>query len=149
MHMPGHPTLRRGAIAAAALMGFLWSLPNNTSAQTIKVRGKGEQARVIARSEVPLGGMVMGRLESLFRVLKSDATVWNDAQVFSVRFSDPEMRQNRTMRGHMSVVHSDGDRAFLDYEFTWKSGSVDTEFENGRPICGRDREVYGHHRPLD
>jgi hypothetical protein len=120
---------RLGGIIVIVVMGLAWSLPIHTYAQTIKVRGKSEQARFVARSEVPLGGMVMGRLESLFRVLKSNDPAWNGAQVFSVRFSDPEMRQNGTMRGQMVVIHSDGARAFLEYEVTWKPGSVDTEFD--------------------
>jgi hypothetical protein len=123
------PTPRRGAITAALLIGLFWSLPANTSAQTIKVQGKGEQARVIARSDLPLGDMTTGRLESLFRILRSAAPEWDNAQVFTVRFSDPAMRQNRIMRGHMIVIHADGDRTFLDYEFTWKPGGVNTEFE--------------------
>src|SRR5262245_66214270 len=99
-----HPKRRRGPIVATVLLGLCWSPPESAPAQTIKVRGNSEQARVIARSEVPMGGMVMGRLESLFRRLKSDVPAWNDAQVFSVRFSDPEMRQNRTMRGDRKSV---------------------------------------------
>jgi hypothetical protein len=89
---------RLGGMIVTVLMGLAWSLPVHTYAQTIKVRGKSQQARFVARNEVPLGGMVMGRLESLFRVLKSDDPAWNDVQVFSVRFSDPEMRQNGTGR---------------------------------------------------
>ena len=32
-------------------------------------------------------------------------------------------------RGHMVVIHPNGDRAFLEYEVTWKPGTVDTPFE--------------------
>jgi hypothetical protein len=90
--------LRTGAIAAAAVVGLVGSL-DVAEAQTTRVRGKGEQARVIARSEVPLGDGVIGRLESFLRVLKS-----SDSD------SDPVMRQNRTMRGQAIVIHPSGDR---------------------------------------
>jgi hypothetical protein len=138
MNKPGRPALQRRALAAI-LVPILLGPAGVASAQSITVRGKSEQARVIARSEVPLGGMVMGRLESLLRVLKSDDPAWNDAEVFSVRFSDPEMRQNRTMRGQMTVILRDGSRAYLEYEFTWKGGTVDTEFD----LVGRFVEGTG------
>jgi hypothetical protein len=127
----------RGSALAAALLGLLWSPTDIASAPTARARGTSEQARVIARSDVPLGGMVTGVLESLFRVLKSADPQWNDAQVFSVQFSDPEMRQSQIRRGHMIVIHADGDRTFLEYEFTWKPGGVTTVFElNGRFLGG-------------
>jgi hypothetical protein len=131
-----HLNLRGGAIAAV-LLGLLWSPTDTASAEIMRARGKSEQARVIARSEIPLGDMVTGRLESLFRVLKGDAPEWNNAQVFSVRFSDPQMRQNQIMRGHMIVIHADGDRTFLEYEMTWKPGGGTTEFRlTGRFVRG-------------
>jgi hypothetical protein len=136
-------------MTATTLLGLLWILVDSPSAQPTRVRGKSEQARIVARSAVPMGAMVTGRLESLLRVLKSDDPDWNDAQVYSVRFSDPEMRQNRTMRGQMIVTHTNGDRTFLEYEFTWKGGGLDTEFElNGRFVggTGKFRGITGQWR---
>jgi hypothetical protein len=132
----GHPPLR-GSALAAALLGLLWSPTDIVSAPTTRAQGISQQARVIARSEVPLGSMVTGFLESLFRVLKSADPHWNDAQVFSVQFSDPEMRQSQVRRGQMIVIHADGDRTFLEYEFTWKPGGGTMVFElKGRFLGG-------------
>ena len=134
--------LHRGAIFGLTGAWLVGSLVHPGSAQPTRARGKSEQARVIARSDVPLGGMVTGRMESLFRILKSADSDWNDAHVYSVRFSDPEMRQNRTMRGQMIVIHATGDRTFLDYELTWKGG-VDTEFELMGRIVGGTGKFQG------
>src|SRR5262245_25532242 len=140
---------RLGGMIVAVLVGFAWSLPVDTCAQTIKARGKGEQARFVARNEIPLGQMIMGRLESPFRVLKSTDPAWNDAQVFSVRFSDPEMRQNGTGQGHMVVIYPNGDRAFLEYGVTWTPGTVDTPFEvKGRFVQGTGK-VHRHQGTVD
>jgi hypothetical protein len=83
------PSIRKGAIAAWAFAWVLGSLGDTASAQQTRARGKSGQARLITRNEIPLGDMTTGRLESLFRVLRSDAPEWDNAQVFSVRFSDP------------------------------------------------------------
>jgi hypothetical protein len=76
-----------GSVLAAALLGLLWSPTDIASAPTTRARGQSEPARVIARSEVPLGSMTTGVLESLFRVLKSADPRWNRAQVFLVQFN--------------------------------------------------------------
>jgi hypothetical protein len=142
------PSIRKGAIAAWAFAWLLGSLGDTASAQQTRARGKSEQARVITRNEIPLGDMTTGRLESLFRVLRSDAPEWDNAQVFSVRFSDPSMRQNQTMRGHMIVIHPGGERTFLEYEFKWKLGGSQRNL-NWSVVSSKEREVRGHHGALD
>ena len=126
-----------GSVLAAALLGLLWSPTDIASAPTTRARGQSEPARVIARSEVPLGSMTTGVLESLFRVLKSADPRWNRAQVFLVQFSDPEMQQSQVRLGQMIVIHADGDRTFLEYECTWKPDGGTTVFQlKGRFLGG-------------
>jgi hypothetical protein len=140
MERQAGPDGHAGAIAVAALVALLCGFIDIAEAQTTKARGKSEQVRLIARTELPLGDMTTGRLESLFRILKTDTPEWNNAQVFSVRFSDAAMRNNRTMRGHMIVIHPDGDRTFLDYEMTWKPDGVNADFQLiGRLVRGTGR----------
>jgi hypothetical protein len=86
-----------------------------------------------ARPNRALGGQ-RRRLESLFRILKSENRAWNDAQVFSVRFSNPEMRQQGIMQRRMVVIHADGDRTLLEYEFTW-SGGATSDFSADWSVC--------------
>src|SRR5262245_35048060 len=114
MVTPGRPHFW-GRTLAAALLGLHWNPTDIASAPTTRARRTSEPARVVARSEVPLGGMVTGLLESYIRVLKSaDPQVERrGAQVFSVQFADPEMQQSQVRRGHMIVNHADGDRTFV------------------------------------
>jgi hypothetical protein len=119
------------------------------SAEPRIARGKSVQAKFVARSEIPLGDMTTGRLESLLRTLRSESPEWNNARVFSVRFSDPQMRQNRVMRGQMVIVQPGGDEAVLEYQMTWKGGQVETPFElSGRFVHGTGRfaGIKGHWR---
>jgi hypothetical protein len=130
------PSRRYDAVATVAFLTLLGSLTHIATAQTTRVQGKSEQARIIARNDIPLSAAGPGRLEGLFRILKSENREWDDAQVFSVRFSNPEMRQQGIMQGHMVVIQADGDRAFLEYEFTWTSG-VTSDFRlTGRFVGG-------------
>jgi hypothetical protein len=91
-------------------------------AQGKKVSGKSAQVVRVARTEIFLGNDPgdTGHLESLSRVLTSDDGDWNQAKVFSTRFSNPHARRERHVRGHMVVTHPNGDQTFLDYEFRWK-----------------------------
>jgi hypothetical protein len=130
------PSRRWHAVATVTFIALLASLTHIATAQTTRVQGTSEQVRIVARNDIPLSAAGPGRLESLFRILKSENREWNDAQVFSVRFSNPEMRQQGIMQGHMVVIHSDGDRLFLEYEFTW-TGGVTTDFQmTGRFVGG-------------
>jgi hypothetical protein len=59
MNKPGRPALQRGALAAI-LVPILLGPAGVASAQPITIRGKSEQARVIARSEVPCRALESG-----------------------------------------------------------------------------------------
>lgn len=131
------PSRRRGdAVVTVVVIALLGGLTHVEAAQTTRAQGKSEQARIVARNDIPLGAAGPGRLESLVRVLKSENPEWNDAQVFSVRVSNPEMRQQGVMQGYMVVIHPDGDRAFLEYEFT-RTGGATSDFRlTGRLVGG-------------
>jgi hypothetical protein len=124
---PPRPLLA-AALAALCLAG----VAGLAHAQAKKATGTSSQVVRVARTELFLGNNPAdtGRLESLSRVLASSDPDWNGARVFSVRFSDPFMRQERQARGHMVVTHPGGDQAFLEYHFRWKpsQGGV-TEFD--------------------
>jgi hypothetical protein len=73
------PSRRCDAVATIAFVALLGSLTHITTAQTTRVQGKSEQARIVARNDIPLSAAGPGRLESLFRILKSENREWNDA----------------------------------------------------------------------
>jgi hypothetical protein len=124
---PPRPLLA-AALAALCLAG----VAGLAHAQAKKATGTSSQVVRVARTELLLGNNPAdtGRLESPSRVLASSDPDWNGARVFSVRFSDPFMRQERQARGHMVVTHPGGDQAFLEYHFRWKpsQGGL-TEFD--------------------
>ena len=124
----------------ALLLAVVLAGEGPAAAEVRTAHGTSKQARILSRSEVPLGDGTLGRLEGLLRVLESDAPEWRGAQVFSVRFSDPQMRQNRVMRGQMVITVPGGDQAFLNYDFTWTGGGVTTPFQlNGLFVHGTGR----------
>jgi hypothetical protein len=122
------PRSGRGGLLAVLLVAALaGGAPAGAEVRT--ARGTSERALPVARSDFPLGDGTTGRLEGHLRVLQSDAPEWNQARVFSVRFSDPTMLQNWTTRGQMMITLAGGDQAILDYEFTWKGGGTTTPFQ--------------------
>jgi hypothetical protein len=127
-------------------------MPDTAQAQSKKVSGKSAQVIRVARTEIFLGNDPgdTGHLESISRVLTSEDGDWNQARVFSTRFSDPHARRERHVRGHMVVTHPNGDQTFLDYEFRWKpvaGGEQDFEL-NARFIrgTGKFRGISGRWR---
>jgi hypothetical protein len=143
---PPRPLLA-AALAALCLAG----VAGLAHAQAKKATGTSSQVVRVARTELFLGNNPAdtGRLESLSRVLASSDPDWNGARVFSVRFSDPFMRQERQARGHMVVTHPGGDQAFLEYHFRWKpsQGRRDRVRPAG-PLRPRHGPLPGHHGKL-
>jgi hypothetical protein len=107
----------------AGLVAALWlGLLTSAEAETKTASGKSTALVRVARTEIFLAGdpSDTGLLESLMRSLVSEDPDWNQATVFSVRFSDPHGRRERKMQGHMVVTHPNGDQTFLEYDFKWK-----------------------------
>jgi hypothetical protein len=87
-----------------------------------KVSGQIGDATVRARTELFLAENPAdtGHLVSVSRTLTSLDPAWNGAHIFSVRFSDPFMRQERRSHGHMVITHPNGDQTFVEYQLRWK-----------------------------
>jgi hypothetical protein len=114
--------------AFIATVTGLFATPLAAGAQTRKVSGKMGNATVRAQTELFLAENPAdtGRLLSASRTLTSLDPAWDRAQLFSVRFSDPFMRQERRARGHMVITHPSGDQTFVEYELRWKGVDWET-----------------------
>jgi hypothetical protein len=137
------------AVVTVAALYLVLGLHETAHSQPKKVSGRIGNVAVRARTELFLAENTAdpGRLDSLSRTLTSTDPDWHNATTFSVRFSDPFMRQERRYHGHAVNVHPGGDQTFVEYKGRWTPrGGGDFDWETtGRFVggTGRFRGVTG------